>query len=351
MTTIIDVSVNAHDLPLQEPFEISLGTRNAARNVLVVIETETGVYGYGEGSPLPPVTGETQQTAIAIAREAASLIEGRDIRNYRRLIRDIRSAFPGMVSALFAVETAILDAYCRERELPLAELFGGTPAPVESDLTIPILAVDEAVERAKAAKAANFTHLKIKTGADVSADIDKVIAIHEAVPDAVLKVDANQGWTPVETERFVAELQSQGVELALLEQPVAKDDIKGLAQVREKVSVPIAADESVFTPADAIRIVREEAADVINVKLGKSGLINSSVISEIATSANLDLMVGCMLESGIGIHTSAHLVSGIGLFDYIDLDGNMLLSEDVIEKDFDPIIDPTGPGHGITPTN
>ncbi|WP_435318789.1 dipeptide epimerase [Haloarchaeobius sp. TZWSO28] len=349
MTTITSLTASAHDLSLREPFEISLGTREQARNVLVTVETDSGIRGYGEGSPLPPVTGETQRAALATAQATASLLEGRDVRNYRTLVRELRDAFPGAVSALFAVETAILDAYCRERVIPLSELFGGPATPVETDLTVPILPPETAGERAGAAAEAGFDQLKVKTGGRVAADLERVVAVHEAAPEATLKVDANQGWTPAESERFVDGLAARGIDLALLEQPVAKDDIAGLARVRDSVSVPVAADEAVFSPADAIRVVREDAADVINVKLGKSGLLETAAIADIAKGANLELMVGCMLESAVGIHTSAHLVAGLGAFDYVDLDGNLLLAEDVTDTAFGPTIAPSGPGHGVEP--
>lgn len=350
MSTITSLSAEPHDLPLREPFEISLGTRTRARNVLVTVETDAGVRGYGEGSPLPPVTGETQRAAVATARAAASVVEGRDLGEYRALVSDLRDAFPGMVSSLFAVETALLDAYCRKRELPLSALFGGPAAPVRTDLTIPILPPGSAADRAEAAVAAGFDQLKIKTGTDVVDDVERVTAVQDAAPEAALKVDANQGWTPSEAVSFATELESRGIDLELLEQPVAKADVGGLARVRNDVSVPVAADEAVFTPADAIRVVREDAADVINVKLGKSGLVNSQAIVEIAAAANVELMVGCMLESAIGIHASAHLVSGFGEFNYVDLDGNLLLEADVVDTTFDPVIEPEGPGHGVEPS-
>jgi len=349
MSEIASLSVRALDLPLDEPFEISLGTQREATNLLVTVETEAGATGYGEGSPIPPVTGETQAAAIETARAAADLVEGRDVADYRALVDDVRSAFPGMVSALFAVETAILDAYCRERDLPLSELFGGPPKSVETDLTIPILDPDSAGDRAASAAAAGFEHLKIKTGVDPTDDADRVAAVADAAPDAALKVDANQGWTPKETARFADEVRARGIDLELIEQPVPAADVAGLASARERVDVPVAADEAVFTPADAIRIVRENAADVLNVKLGKSGPLAVADIAAIARGANLDLMVGCMLESAVCIHTSAHVVAGTGAFSYVDLDGNRLLAEDVVETNGGPIHEISGPGHGVTP--
>jgi L-alanine-DL-glutamate epimerase-like enolase superfamily enzyme len=231
----------------------------------------------------------------------------------------------------------------------MAELFGNTPAPVKTDMTVPILSTDEAVNRATAAVNAGYDHLKIKTGSDVVADVDRVVAIAEAVPDAALKVDANQGWTPKETERFARRVADRGVNLELIEQPVPASDVAGLAATRDRVSVPIAADESVFSPQDAIRIVREEAADVLNVKLGKSGPLAAADIVSIARGADLELMIGCMLESAIGIHTSAHVVAGTNEFEYVDLDGNRLLTEDVIDTGNVPVHEISGPGHGVTP--
>lgn len=348
MSDIESLSVRPLDLPLEEPFEIALGTQHEASNLLVTVETDSGATGYGEGSPIPPVTGETQ-AAIETVRAAASMVEGRDVGNYRALVAAVRSAFPGMASALFAVETAILDAYCRERELPLAELFGGRPAPVETDVTIPILDPESAADRAARAADEGYAHLKVKTGTAVSDDVERVAAVANAAPDAALKVDANQGWSPTETAQFAAEVRARSIDLELIEQPVPAADVAGLATARAHVDVPIAADEAVFTSQDAIRIVREAAADVINVKLGKSGPLVVGDIAAIARGAHLDVMVGCMLESAVGIHTSAHVVAGLGGFAHVDLDGNRLLAEDVADVGDGPVHEIGGPGHGITP--
>lgn len=349
MSEIATTTAEPLDLPLEEPFEIALGTQTAAENVLVTVELDDGTVGYGEGSPIAPVTGETREAAVATAGAAGDLLEGTEIAEYRSHARTLRETFPGAVSATLAVETAVFDAYCRSRDLPLAELFGGSPTPVETDLTIPIVDAEAARRAAADAVDRGFEHLKIKTGTDVEADIERVAAVCEAAPDAELKVDANQGWTPAESVRFADALRSRGVDLALLEQPVRADDVSGLARVRDAVDVPVAADEAVFTPADAVRVLRADAADVINVKLGKSGLQGARDIVAIAEAANLELMVGCMLESAIGIHAAAHLVSGTDAFSYVDLDGNCLLEEDVADLDHGPTIDIGGPGHGIVP--
>ncbi|MDG5775306.1 dipeptide epimerase [Haloarculaceae archaeon H-GB2-1] len=350
MTTVDDVRVRPLDLPLAAPFEISLGVRERARNVLVEVETASGTVGYGEGSPLPPVTGETQETVIATVRSLSSLLEAADLRNYRSLVADVRTAQPGMTAAHFALETALLDAYCRERGLALSELFGGPPESIETDLTVPIVSPEVASERAAAAAEEGFDQLKVKTGTSVAADVERVVAVADAVPDAEITVDANQGWTPKETAQFTEAALDRGVDLTMVEQPVSADDLSGLARARERCPVPVAADESVFTATDALAVVRAEAADVINVKLGKSGLLGASAIADVATAANVDLMVGCMTESAVGIHASAHVVAGFGAFEHVDLDGNRLLAEDVVQTPPGPTIDIEGPGHGVVPS-
>lgn len=349
MSKIVSVSVEPLDLPLAEPFEISLGTKHDASNVLVRVETADGVTGYGEAAPIPPVTGETQATVIEAARAIADIVEGRYTGAYRDVIRDVRHSFPKTPSAPFAVETVILDAYCREREIPLSELFGGTPESVETDLTIPILPPAEAASRAESAAEEGYNHLKIKGGNDVSEDIERVVAVREGAPDATLKVDANQGWTPKDTSLFADRVAECGIDLELIEQPVPATDVTGLADARDRIDVQIAADETVFTPQDAVRVITENAADIINVKLGKSGPLAAADIVAIARGADLELMIGCMLESAIGIHTSAHVVAGSGAFSYVDLDGNRFIEKDVVQTGDGPIHDISGPGHGVTP--
>jgi len=349
MTRIDRVSVEPLDHELREPFEISLGTREKARNLVVTVETDSGVVGHGEGSPLPPVTGETQAAAVATARSVTSLLEGASLADYRELVSDLRAAEPGGVSALFAAETALLDAYCRDRNIPLSELFGGAPTPVTTDITVPIVPPDAAAERATRAAAAGFDHIKVKTGGAIDADVARTAAVADAAPGATITVDANQGWTPKAVATFVDEVTAAGVDLALVEQPTPKDDIRGLARARDRLSVPVAADETVFTPTDATAVVREGAADVINVKLGKSGLLGAAAIVNIAEAASLDCMLGCMLEGATGIATSAHLAAGLGAFDHVDLDGHLLLDETPPSMSFGPRIDTDGPGHGVSP--
>ncbi len=346
MSSITAVDVQKYNLPLEKPFEISLGVQRSASNILVRIETENGAVGHGEGGPIAPVTSETQESAATIAGEMGSLVKGTDVAEFRAISRELMNAFPATPSARLAIETAVIDAYCRELGIPMANLFGGSVTSVETDMTVPISTADVAAERASAAVEAGYRHLKVKTGADLEEDIDRMLAITEAAPNATLKVDANQGWTVAETVHFAEAMADHGIRLELIEQPVASNDVSGLGKASRRVPVPIAADESLFNSADAIRLIREEAVDVLNLKLGKAGLVDALNIVSVAEAAHVDLMIGCMLESAVAIHTAAHVVSGMEAFSYVDLDGNRLLEHDVID-DTGPMIEIGGPGHGI----
>lgn len=349
MVTIESVAVRALNLPLQDPFEIALGTQTEASNVVVRVETEDGVVGVGEGSPLPVVTGETQASALSIARETADLLVGHDLAAYRDLVDAVRTALPGNGAALLAVETAILDAYCRRRDLPLAALFGGGLTSLRTDLNIPIAAPETAIERASEAIDRGYDVLKIKCGDSVEASVARIKAVAEAAPSTTLTVDANQGFSPAATRQFARQVERAGITLRMIEQPVPASDLTGLAEVREALSTPVVADESVFDPTDAMAVCRADAADVLNVKLAKSGLLGGAQVAAVARAANRDVMIGCMLESAVGIHASGHLVAGLGGVTHVDLDGNRLLAADLIDRDPGPTIDLTGPGHGIDP--
>lgn len=347
--TIESVNVRPLNLPLRDPFEIALGVQESAKNLLVRVETADGVVGVGEGSPLAPVTGETRESAVQIARAAGDLIEGEPLGNYRSLVETVRETFPGNGAALVAVEMAVLDAYCRRHNLPLAALFSGEPTAVRTDMTVPIVEPQVAAQRAKDAVEHGYDTIKIKCGDGLDESVERVTAVADAVPDATLTVDGNQGFSPAETRQFADRVAGAGVSLAMIEQPVAASDIQGLADVRSAISVPVGADETVFEPADAMAVCRSGACDVLNVKLAKSGLLGGAAIAAVARAADRDVMVGCMLESAVGVHASAHLVSGLGGVSHVDLDANRLLAEDVQERETGPKIEPRGPGHGIKP--
>lgn len=349
MQTIRDLSVRARDVSLREPFAIALGEVTTIENVLVVVETSDGVVGYGEGSPFPPVNGETRGTATSVIDAATPLVEGEPVSEYRRIVEALRETFAGNVSALFAVETAILDAYCRSREIPLSELFGGLPRTVVTDVTLPVTGPESAASLTRTATDLGYGTFKVKAEGDPAADLQRVRAVTEAAPDVDLILDANQAYDPKTAVEVSEAVVEEELPVEVLEQPVSKDDIDGLAFVREQSPLRVAADESVSDPSDAMELVERDAVDVINLKLGKSGILGAADIVGIAAAGNVDLMMSCMIEGRVGIHTSAHFVAGTGAFEYVDLDGQPRLPKELHVTERGPEIAPGGPGHGVVP--
>ena len=175
-----------------------------------------------------------------------------------------------------------------------------------------------------------FKILKIKVGKDGSRDIERISAIRQAVgPDIKLRIDANQGWDSKEAVRIIHKLEDLDIGIDLVEQPVPAHDFAGMRFVTSRVETPILADESVFSVQDAVRIIEERAADLINIKLMKTGgIYEAQKICALAESYGVECMIGCMLESKIAVSAAAHLAAARGVITRADLDGPSLCKTD-----------------------
>mgnify|MGYP002152227552 CR=1 FL=1 len=348
MRRIASVDVEAVTYPLAASFPIASGTQESAAVLRVTLRDSAGLVGVGEAAPVPHIVGHDRRAAHEALLRVAPLLEGADPSAIRQLHRQLWGDRAANVSAIHAVEVALIDLRCRALSIPMATYLGGPPREVQTDMTVPMVDPTLAADRAVAAVAAGFTQLKIKTGEDLAEDIARVHAVADAAPTAELTVDANQGWTAAEAVSFTDAMGDAAIEIKLLEQPLPATALDELVALRGMIDVPIAVDETVFTPGDAHAVVAAGAADIIVLKLAKSGVIGAVDIAAIARGAGVDVMMGCMLESAIGIHASAHLVAGLGGFIHVDLDGNQLLGKDVVDHDPGPTIRPVGPGHGIS---
>ncbi|MCX7018635.1 MAG: dipeptide epimerase [bacterium] len=322
---IADITAEPIDFALKEPFIISTGRKDAANNVLVKVTLEDGTTGFGEVAPSAYTTGDSRDTTIAVVKYLRPILVGRDIRSWRSVLGDSRRALRFQVGAHSGVEIAVLDAFGKFAGISLCDLFGGVKRSVETDFTLSLGTPEETGAAAAKAAGEGFRKIKVKVGMTVDVDTARVIAVRNAAPRCEISLDANQGFTPKEAVELARRLEKAGIEISLLEQPVRRDDFAGMRFVRERAGVPVAADETVITAEDAIRVVREGAADVINIKVAKSGLLGALDIASIARSANLGLMIGCMMESKIGLAASVHLACGLGCFTHCDLDSVYLL--------------------------
>ena len=352
---IARLAAEALDIALRKPFGIARGAQEKARNVLVTIELEDGTRGYGEGAPFPAFNGETQAATVAAIETARPIVLGGDARAWRKIARDLKEEIGPSGAGRCAIETAILDALTRRAGMSLHTFFGGAEPSLVTDVTIPTGTRAEAAEEAGAWAAAGFSRLKVKIGgAGADEDLARLVAIYEAAPRASLILDGNGGLTADAALLLSGALVSRGIHPILFEQPVARDDWSGLATVARSCGFPVAADESAASSADVLRLAQERAAQVVNVKPMKAGLVEAMEIALFARAAGLHLMIGGMVEAKMAMSASACLAAGLGGFAFVDLDTPLFLAEDPFVGGYaqngEQIdLGPIAIGHGVTP--
>ena len=316
-----------------EPFTISLGTHEDQENIEVRLELEDGTVGLGEASTLFVISGETVEIMMQAEKTVQEMIVKEDVESYGKLFSRLQQlrATPAIKAA---VEFAIIDAFCKRIGIRPYEFFGGAKDHIETDLTVGIMDLEKTLKKVKKIYEDGFRVIKIKVGKNFKEDVERVVESKKIAPEAAFIVDANQGFTPKEAIEFANILRSERVEVVVYEQPVNRYNIEGLKLVRFNSPYPVAADESVFTKYDALRLIKEEAVDFINIKLMKSGVSDALAIVHLAQSAGVQLMIGCMGESSLGINQSIHFAAGTGAFAYHDLDAHLSLDEKTFRGDF-----------------
>ncbi len=318
-------------IPLVTPFKTALRTVDSVHDLVIRVTAEDGQVGFGEAPPTAVITGDTLGSIrCAIEEFIAPNLIGMDVENLDGIMKKLHGCILKNTSAKAAVDMAVYDLYAKSCGKPLYKVLGGSRAEIETDLTISVNPVEEMVEDSLKAVRQGFGILKIKVGREGVKDIERIREIRRAVgPDVKLRIDANQGWTAKNAVRIITALEELGIEMDLVEQPVNAHDFDGMKYVTERVHTPILADESVFSPEDAIRLIQERAADLINIKLMKTGGIYKALaICAIAESYGVECMIGCMLESKIAVSAAAHLAAAKGIITRADLDGPSLCRED-----------------------
>jgi L-Ala-D/L-Glu epimerase len=337
----MDLSFETLDLKLHFPFTISRGTQLIADNVQIRL-SDGDFTGLGEAAPAEHY-GETQGSVLAFLerlRPHLAQFPSLPIHTLHQIMDETVRLNP---AAKAAVDMALYDLLGRRLGVPVYTILGLDPlCTPRTSYTIGIDAPD--VMAQKAAEARDCPILKVKVG--TSNDHANLQAIRDARPDAILRVDANEAWTPKEAVKRIEELLPYDLEF--VEQPVAAHDLQGLGYVRQSVSLPVLVDESCVVPADVPRVA--PYVDGINIKLMKCGGIYPALqMVHLARAHNLKIMLGCMVESSIAITAAAHLSP---LVDYGDLDGNLLIEDDpqrgstVVNG---KLVPPEGPGLGLQP--
>lgn len=300
------------------------------RNVAIRIDLADGSRGWGEVPILHPVTPEDQPTALATAERIGRSLLGRDLSGWRSVIDDLVAISSHSPTVTAGMEMALFDALARSWGVPLYRFFGGAQTQVETDITIPICAPEEARILAAEYRARGFSVIKTKVGRDVTADVQRLTAIREGHPSCQLVLDANEGYSLHDAVDVLRDLRRLNLEPALLEQPVPRNDWGAQARLVQESGVPIVADESCRSTRDALNIAQNKLADVINIKLAKCGVAQALDIVAIARAAGLGLMIGGMIETRLAMGFSAHFAAGLGCFQWIDLDTPLLLTHDPV---------------------
>lgn len=342
------------DVPLLEPFGIATGSHQSMENVLVRLELEDGTVGLGEAAPVPHISGETQAAVLAHEATArAALASLPHLGAYRRASAVLAEGLSTVPSAVAGVETALLDALARRMGLSLLDWFGRSQTSLTTDITVTTGTLEHARRSAAKYRASGFTSLKVKIGGTtLHEDVDRLVAIAEAAPEAELILDGNTAFSAESALHLLRELGSLKGRIALFEQPVPREDWAGLAEVEAKGGVPVAADESLRSREDLARILRIGGISVVNVKTAKLGVVAAYDVTVAALTAGLDVMVGGMVESELSMTTSACIAAGVGGVRFVDLDTPLFLGPRPLRGGFaqtGPLLELGGirAGHGV----
>jgi L-alanine-DL-glutamate epimerase-like enolase superfamily enzyme len=311
------ISTKIRKLELQNTWTISRNSSSFKENVFVRLEKH-GITGYGEAAPNVRYSETPEMTESMILIVSEALMQ-QDLFDRTRVTEILDELIVAQNCAKAALDIAVMDWVAKSLTMPLYKLLG-----LEADktpLTSYSIGIDDIGEiKRKTAEAEDYPILKIKVGHQNDEDIINTV---RSVTDKPIRIDANEGWKDKETAiKKIQWMQSRGVEF--IEQPMPAKMLEETAWLKQRVSIPLVADEAVLTAADIPSLA--EAYDGINIKLMKAGGIQEALkMIHAARAVNLKVMIGCMIESSLAITAAAHLSP---LADWADLDGNLLIRND-----------------------
>lgn len=325
---ITKVSYERLDLKLAVPYTIAYETISKTSNFILKIETDGKWVGYGCAAPDKVVTGETpDEVENAIKNEITSYLLGKDPFTYALLLMELKQILGKKASSLAMVDLALFDLISKKAEVPLYKFLGGFQKSIATSITIGILGLEDTLKHAQEYVSQGFLVLKIKGGSNLEEDVEKMKKLHEAFPKVTWRFDGNQGYSVKDSIAFVKSTADIGIQI--FEQPTKIEAEERLGEVTDNVSIPVMADESLKTLTDAFRLAQNERVDMINIKLQKvGGIMVGMHINSVAKSANLEAMVGCIDECGLGIAAGLHFALSRPNIVFADLDGHLELIDD-----------------------
>lgn len=334
---ITDIQVTRDNLKLTRPYSIAYKTVDSVENVFVTVTLENGMVGIGAANPSKYVVGEDVNDTMATLSEGflATFI-GRDIRRLNKLCEDLFLYLPDRPGARAALDIAFHDVFAQVLGIPLVQYLGQQIPQMATSVTIGIKDVAETLAEAEEYAAAGFKILKVKLGNDLDEDIERLVKLRERFADRMkIRVDANQGYDTRKVLTFYEETRALDIEL--IEQPVKADMVEEMRELPANVRKKIAADESLVSAEDAMRLVLPSpACGIFNIKLMKcGGIYQARRIAEVARLAGIALMWGCNDESIVSITAALHVAFSSSHTQYIDLDGSFDLAADRVTEGFE----------------
>ncbi len=327
------------ELTTRHPFIIARGSQDTYRTVLVRLVDQEGLEGWGEAAP-QRYYGETPETVLAALDVYATVLPS-DPSHLEHAEARLIEALHGNNSARAAISSALHDLAAKRLGIPVHRLWGLDAAKCPgSTFTIGIDTPERI--RMKVKEAEQYPVLKVKLG---TPDDRAILTAIREITSKEIRVDANAGWTRKQAVNSLPMLEEFGV--TVLEQPLAAEDLEGLAEVTRHSRIPVIADESCLVATDIPRLVGK--VDGINIKLAKTGSLREALrMIAVARAHHMMVMVGCMIETSIGITAAAQITP---LVDICDLDGAALLARDpyvgaTIERGQLQV--PEGPGLGLS---
>ncbi|MEU1886633.1 dipeptide epimerase [Micromonospora sp. WMMD987] len=353
--TIAAVRTHRLSAPLHTPFVTALRRTTTVRTLVVEVTDTDGRSGYGEAPQVWQVTGASVAGAEACVRDLlAPAVVGRDADDVLARCAEMEATVAGNEAARSALDVALHDLAARRLGVPLVRFLGGGTLRLPTDVTLAAGDAGQLAAAARQRRAEGFDVLKLKVGTDAAGDLERVRAVREAVgPQVRIRLDANQGWTPREAVRVIRGVQDAGLDVELVEQPVARWDLDGMAWVGDRVDVPILADEAVFGVRDLVEVIRRRAADLVNVKLAKcGGLRPARTLLELARAHGMGTLVGSMMESEVGVGAAASLAAAYRTSAVSDLDAAWWLASSPVHGGLRyegaTVVLPDVPGLGIS---
>lgn len=327
-------------------------------HVLVAIHTDEGITGYGESAPMISYSGETQSDSYhALTEYLGKAIIGADPFDLEKIHDAMNRILPEHYFAKSAIDIALYDLIGKKLNVPIYQLMGGKVRDrIDIVGVIGIGTIEEMAEEASGYVQRGIKTIKLKVGNNPQQDIQAVREVRSRVgPDILIRVDANQGYDVSTAIRTIRKMEPFDIEM--VEQPVKKWDILGMAAVTAAVDVPIEADESMFILQDAMSIIKHRAADIINIKILKpGGLLPSKKVAALCEAEGITCLVGSMVEFGIGSVAGLHFAASTPSVQHAcELVGPALFQYDVIHEDYSlsaykegKLLVPDGPGLGVT---